>query len=112
MCAWRAHPVGCVCGVAIRQVSQKSQWLCWNGPYFVTYLSSIRALLGLKGSAICQEALTFIGAFPFFSKRPPSLRATVFPGGFVPTHELLAQASQWRVPQKERKKAPGGEQVW
>ena len=55
-----------------------------------------REQLGRKGASEGQAALNFIGTFLFFSKRLRSLRAIAFPGGFVPSHELSAQASQWR----------------
>ena len=62
-----------------------------------------RELLGRKGAYKGQTALTLIETF-FFSQRLRSLRATVSPGGFVPSLKLSAKASQWRVLRRERKR--------
>ena len=77
-----------MCGVAIRQFSQKEA-------------------IGSAGAVPIKtfdSRATFKLTFLFFSQRLRSLRAAVFPGGFVPSHELSARASQCRFLQIERKR--------
>ena len=57
-----------------------------------------------KGGINSQTARTFIDAFLFFSQRLRSIREVVFPAGFVPSHEISAQASHWRVLRREWKR--------
>ena len=63
-----------------------------------------RELLGQKGSAIGQSALTFMEILLFVSGRLRSLGLAAFPGGFLPSKELSAQASQCCVFRQKRKR--------
>ena len=84
-CGWRGHSAGCVCVVAIRQVSHnKAVGSADTGPH----CALTRELLYRKENAIGQRAIIFIGQFLFFSQRLRSLRATIFDDQGAPNRLL------------------------